>query len=574
MKTLLKHCRVVNVFTAQIDACDVLLSDEKIIGVDQYEPADADVTYDLEGKYVCPGFIDGHIHIESTTLTPAEFARATVPHGTTSIIADPHEIANVCGINGIEYMLAASEGIPLTVYLALPSCVPSTPFCESGAALPAAALKPLYAHPRVVGLGEVMNYVGVIHQDPDLLQKIEDARAAQKTVNGHAPLLSGQALDAYIANGIRDDHECTSAKEAMERIRKGQRVMIRQGPNSQNLRSLLPLFEQPWASRCLLVTDDKHPADLLTNGHIDDMIRTAVREGKDPVTAICMATLWAAQAFDLREVGAVAPGYVADLLVLDDLQSLLVRQVFRRGRVVAKDGQVLPFADPVVPAQLMQTVRDSFCLGALRAEDLILSDGNIYKGKKACRVISVIKGELLTDQAIETLDFDQNDGIDPARDILKLAVIERHGKTGNRGIGYIRGMGLKKGAMAASVSHDSHNLILIGTNEADMAVAGNRIRSLGGGFVVVADGKVIGEMPLPIAGLMSDAPAAQVARQNEQVRRAVYQLGVPLDCKPFLTMAFVSLPVIPHLKLTTHGYVHVDRQCLVPLVVDSPTTEG
>ncbi len=568
MKTLLKNCRVVNVFTAEIEQADVLLCDDIIIGVDQYHPTDADITYDVDGKYVCPGFIDGHIHIESTTLTPAEFARTVVPHGTTTVVADPHEIANVCGAQGIEYMLAASEGIPLTVCLALPSCVPSTLFCESGAALPAEALKPFYHHPRVISLGEVMNYIGVIQKDADLMQKIRDARAYRKTINGHAPLLSGRALDAYIANGIRDDHECTSAAEAMERIRKGQRVMIRQGPNSQNLRSMLPLFEQPYAGRCLLVTDDKHPADLLKNGHIDDMIRTAVAEGKNPITAIQMATLWAAEAFAMPEVGAIAPGYVADLLVLDDLQTVSVWQVFHRGRRVAVDGRIEPFADPMIPAPIERAVRDSFRLDELSPQDLILSDGVQYRGKQRCRVISVIKGELLTDSAEEILDFDRDDGMDTARDILKLAVIERHGQTGNCGIGYICGMGLKRGAMAASVSHDSHNLILIGASEADMALAGNRIRALGGGFVVVADGEVISEMPLPIAGLMSDATAAQAAEQNEQVREAVYRLGVPQDCKPFLTMAFVSLPVIPHLKLTTHGYVDVDRQCLVPLIVE------
>jgi adenine deaminase len=568
MTELLKNGQVINVFTGEIERMDVLMRDGKILGVDHYEDTDADVVHDVSGKYICPGFIDGHIHIESTTLTPSTFARAVVPHGTTAVVADPHEIANVCGKEGIAYMLAGSEGIPMTMYLALPSCVPATPLCESGARLEAEDLEEFYQHPRVIALGEVMNYVGVIHDDAPLLEKIARARANGKTVNGHAPLLSGRDLDAYIAHGIRDDHECTSASEAMERIRKGQRVMIRQGPNSQNLRSLLPLFELPWASRSLLVTDDKLPADLLKNGHIDDMIRVAVSEGKDAVTAIRMATLWAAEAFGLHEVGAVAPGYVADLLVLDDLQSVAVDRVYHGGVLVAQQGKALPFDEPAVPAQLEDAVRTSFHLDPLTEQDLCLAKDAACRGKKACHVISVIKGELLTDEVIEEIDFDVADGVDLSRDLLKIAVVERHHNTGHIGLGYLRGLGLQRGAMAGSVSHDSHNLIIIGCNAADMVVAGNRVREMGGGFVVVADGAIVSEMPLPIAGLMSDASAEQMAQQNEQVRASVYKLGVPADCKPFLTMAFVSLPVIPHLKMTTRGLVRVQEQRLLPLLVE------
>lgn len=573
MKELLKNGSVIHVFTGEIEQTDVLIENGKILGVDHYSDEDADRIRDMTGKYICPGFIDGHIHIESTTLTPAAFARAVVPHGTTTVVADPHEIANVCGQKGIEYMLAGSEGIPLTMYVALPSCVPATPLCESGARLEAEDLNPFYAHPRVIALGEVMNYVGVIHEDPALLQKIADARANGKVINGHAPLLSGKDLDAYIAHGIRDDHECTSAIEAMERIRKGQRVMIRQGPNSHNLRSLLPLFDFPWASRCSLVTDDKLPADLLRHGHIDDMIRVAVHEGKNVITAIRMATLWAAEALGLHEVGAVAPGYAADLSILDNLEQVSVAEVYHAGVLVAKQGKILPFSDPIIPEPIDHAVRSSFHMDALTERDLQLFDGKTFCGKKSCHVISVIKGELLTDETKETIDFDCNDGIDVSRDLLKLAVVERHHHTGHIGLGFVRGIGLTRGAMAASVSHDSHNLIIIGTNHADMVAAGNHVREMGGGFSVVANGEILDDMPLPIAGLMSDAPAEQMAVLNERVRESVYRLGVPSDSKPFLTMAFVSLPVIPHLKMTTRGLVRVQEQALIPLVAENEKDE-
>ena len=564
MKTLLKNGMVVNVFTGEMEKADVLLEDEKIIGVGDYSGEKADRIRDVKGKYLCPGFIDGHIHIESTMLLPGEFARAAVLHGTTAVIADPHEIANVCGSEGIQYMLDASEGLPLTVYVALPSCVPATRFDESGAVLGVADLEPLYDHSRVIGLGEVMDFPGVIAGNPDLMEKIAGAVHRDVIINGHAPLLSGKDLDRYLSFGIADDHECSSAEEAKERIRKGQWVMIRQGTAARNLEALLPLFDVPWAHRCLLVSDDKHPADLLNNGHMDDIIRQAVRAGKNPVTGIQMATIQAAEHFGLRGCGAVAPGYIADLIILDDLEEVTVKDVYCNGVLVVENRQIPEWRTPEVCGELENKVRSSFHLEELSEKDFRI-DCDIVK---TCRVIKLVKNEILTEEWITDIDFHKNNGIDPERDILKIAVAERHSNTGHIGLGLISGIGMKQGAIASSISHDSHNLIVIGTNEKDMVVAANRIRELGGGCIVVNHGETVAEMPLPIAGLMTDRSAPVIAGENERLRESVYTLGVLRDVEPFMTMAFVSLPVIPHLKLTTRGLVDVDRQCLVSLFVE------
>lgn len=564
MKTLLKNGMVVNVFTGEMEKADVLLEDEKIIGVGDYSGEKADRIRDVKGKYLCPGFIDGHIHIESTMLLPGEFARAAVLHGTTAVIADPHEIANVCGSEGIQYMLDASEGLPLTVYVALPSCVPATRFDESGAVLGAADIEPFYDHSRVIGLGEVMDFPGVIAGNPDLMEKIAGAVHRDVIINGHAPLLSGKDLDRYLSFGIADDHECSSAEEAKERIRKGQWVMIRQGTAARNLEALLPLFDVPWAHRCLLVSDDKHPADLLNNGHMDDIIRQAVRAGKNPVTGIQMATIQAAEHFGLRGCGAVAPGYIADLIILDDLEEVTVEDVYCNGVLVVENRQIPEWRTPEVCGELENKVRSSFHLEELSEKDFRI-DCDIVK---TCRVIKLVKNEILTEEWITDIDFHKNNGIDPERDILKIAVAERHSNTGHIGLGLISGIGMKQGAIASSISHDSHNLIVIGTNEKDMVVAANRIRELGGGCIVVNHGETVAEMPLPIAGLMTDRSAPVIAGENERLRESVYTLGVLRDVEPFMTMAFVSLPVIPHLKLTTKGLVDVDRQCLVSLFVE------
>ncbi len=564
MKTLLKGGTVVNVFTDELQKANVLIDGEKIAGVGDYSEEDADFVRDVSGKYICPGFIDGHIHIESTMMLPAEFARAAVLHGTSAVVADPHEIANVCGGDGIEFMLEASEGLPLDVYIMVPSCVPATSFDESGAELSAADIEPFYRHARVLGLAEMMNYVGVVSGDKGVMDKINSANAKGKVINGHAPLLSGRDLDKYIAAGIRDDHECSSADEARERIRKGQRVMIRNGTAARNLSGLLPLFDEPWNRRCLLVTDDKHAADLIANGHIDDIIRLAVKAGKSAVTGIRMATLQAAEAFGLKNEGAIAPGYLANIVLLDDLDSVAVSTVYHLGKEVVSEGRLAEFTSPAVSTALKERVLNSFNLAPLCEKDFHIT----ASGNRKCRVINLVKDQLITEEALLDVDFGKNNGIDTEKDILKLAVIERHKNTGHIGLGFIHGIGLKEGAIAASVSHDSHNLIVIGTSEREMAFAANRVRELGGGMAAVKNGEVLSEMPLPYAGLMTDASVSEVARQNEAVRKSVHTLGVPEDIEPFMTMAFVSLPVIPKIKMTTHGLFSSDKWAIVPLFAD------
>ena len=562
MRTLLKNGLVINVFTGEIEKANVLIGDDKILGVGDYGDGEAENILDVSGKYICPGFIDGHIHIESTMLTPYEFAKTVIPHGTTAIVADPHEIANVSGMAGIAYMIGASENLPMKVYMMLPSCVPATPLDESGAILEAEDLRPLYKHPRVLGLGEMMNYPGVLTDNERVLNKIKDAKECGKLINGHAPLLSEKSLDKYIAAGIHDDHECSSADEAKERIRKGQWVMIRQGTAARNLEALLPLFDEPWSHRCLLVTDDRHPADLLEKGHIDGIIKKAVEAGKSVVTGIQMATIQAAQCFGLRDTGAIAPGYIADILVLSDLEKVQVCDVFYHGDKVVDNGRLIDFVEPVVRNDIWKTVRNSFNLDKLTENKFHIESQN-----RKCRIIKTIPDQLITEELIEDIDFTKNNGIDVDRDILKIAVVERHFSTGHIGLGFISGIGMKKGAIASSVSHDSHNLIVVGENERDMTVAANRIRTLGGGLIVVADGKILAEMPLPVAGLMSQYSAAEAARENENIRNAVYSLGVPQNIEPFMTTAFVSLPVIPNLKMTTRGLVNVERQEIVSLFV-------
>lgn len=561
MRTLLKNAVVINVFTGERQKTQVLLEDERILGVGEYGDEDADESVDLTGKYLCPGFLDGHIHIESSMLLPAEFARAALPHGTTAVMADPHEIANVCGKKGIEFMLEASEGLPMTVYLMVPSCVPATKFDEAGACLRAEDMEPFYQRERVLGLGEVMDYHGVARGEEGLLAKIRDALEHGLAVNGHAPLMTGRELDRYIGAGVGDDHECSSPKEAIERIQKGQRVMIRQGTAARNLEGLLPLFEEPYARRCMLVTDDRHPADLLQQGHIDDIIRQAAACGKNPVTAIQMATIQTAEYFGLRRVGAIAPGFAADLLVLDDLQTVAVRDVYKAGKKVVSKGCVLPFADPKISQACREAVCHSMHVRELSAQDFCLP----YQGKRRCRVIGLVKDQLLTEELIREIDFDENQGVDLKKDLLKIAVIERHKDTGHIGLGLIEGTGLLRGALASSVSHDSHNLIVIGTSGEEMAFAANRVREMGGGLCVSCEGQSLAEMPLPYGGLMTDKEALEAARQNEKVRQRVQMLGTSKGAELFMTMAFLSLPVIPHLKLTTRGLVDVDAQRLVSL---------
>ena len=576
MRTLLYGGTVVNVFTDTLEKASVLIENDRIIGVGDYTKADVDITAgdsfeDVSGKFICPGFIDGHIHIESTMLTPANLARVSLPRGTTSIVADPHEIANVCGTDGIKYMLAMSDGIPQNVFIMLPSCVPATPFDEPGATLEAGSLRQFYDRHRVLGLAEMMDYPGVIKDEEQVHEKIKDAFDNNKVVDGHAPMVTGRDLDKYISSGISSDHECTSIEEALEKLSKGQWLMIREGTAARNLQALLPLFEEPYNRRCLLVTDDKHPTDIINDGHIDWIIREAVEAGKSPIVAIRMASLHAAERFGILQRGAVAPGFIADVLVLDDLEKVKVRDVYTNGNKVVDNGRVIDFEDPEVASHTMKAVLNSFYMDEITEEKfripMPLDENGKSKASAVARVIGIVPGELLTEELhLEINDIDkESNGIDLDRDILKLAVLERHMDTGHAGLGYIKGIGIQRGAIAASVSHDSHNLIVIGTNDKDMAVAAERVRKLRGGMVAVDDGEIIAEMQLEIAGLMTTADAKTLGEQNLNVRKAANNLGAPEHLEPFMNMAFVSLPVIPDLKMSTQGLVNVNKQERVDL---------
>jgi len=541
--------QVINVFTGTLMKCDVALFDGVIVGLGSYEGP----SLDLKGQFVAPGLIDGHIHLESTMLTPPELAGAVVPRGTTAIVTDPHEIANVLGSTGLDYILTASQGLPLDVFLMIPSCIPTSHLETSGARLELAEIRAYRYHPRVLGLAEMMNFPGVINGVPEVLEKL--ALFANGLVDGHAPLLSGPELNAYRLAGPASDHECIMLAEAQEKLALGFHLMIREGSQAKNLQDLLPAVTPATMRRTMLVTDDCHPYDLLNIGHIDHLIRKAVSLGIDAITAITMASLNTAEYFRLGRRGAIAPGYIADLVILDDLQEFKVNQVFKNGQLVAEQGRCegwpLPSsAYPRSPFQVRNLALESFQLPV--------------QGSRV-KVIGLIPGQILT--ALKVLPTPARDGqvvADISQDVLKLAVIERHRGTGNIGLGLVRGFGLQKGALASSVAHDSHNIIVVGVNEADMLKAAEHLVALGGGLAVVADGQVKADLPLPVAGLMSPEPLEAVAARHAEVQAASRSLGGVLP-DPFMALAFLALPVIPELKLTDLGLVDVNRFRIVSL---------
>jgi adenine deaminase len=550
---LLRNGHVVNVFSAEVIQADVLVLDDQIVSVGQ-EYAGADRVLDCTGQVILPGLIDGHIHIESSLLHPAELARLLVEHGTTAIVADPHEITNVLGVPGFEFMLRATEDLPLDVFLVVPSCVPATAMETSGASLGAAEIEHLLARPRVLGLAEMMNYPGVISVAPDVLAKLR--AAAGRPIDGHAPGLGGSALQAYVVAGIGSDHECTTPVEAQEKLRAGMRIMIREGSAARNLAALLPIVTAANARRCCLVTDDKHPAELVREGHLDATLRQAVALGLDPVTVVQMVTLNPAEYFGLRGRGAVAPGYQADLTVVDDLEQFRVRQVVKSGRVVREDGQ---------PVATLPMRRDPVVLETVNVAPLDLNDLAIPRRAGTARVIRLVPDQIVTETWHVEPKAEGNLVVaDTERDILKLAVIERHRRTGNIGLGLVAGFGLQQGALASSVAHDSHNIIVVGTDDRDMLVAIRRLVESRGGFVAVAGGQVAAELALPVAGLMSLAPAAEVIDQLAELNRVACSWGVRL-ADPWAALSFLALPVIPELKLTDQGLVDVNRFEVVSL---------
>lgn len=553
---VLKHARVVNVFTAELEDGDIAIEDGYIVGVGDYE---GETEIELGGAVVCPGLIDGHIHLESSMVAPGEFERSVVPHGTQAVITDPHEIANVAGTEGIRFLMERTRGLTLDVYFMLPSCVPATGLDESGAVLNAEQLSPLYEEERVLGLAELMNSYGTIRADRGILEKVEDARNRNLLIDGHAPGLSGRELNAYVTAGVQSDHECSDAEEAVEKLRRGQWVMIREGTAARNLKALIPLFKEPYYHRCMLVTDDKHPGDLIRLGHLDYIIREAISLGADPVHAVMMGSFHAAKYFGLREVGAVAPGYKANIIVVSDLNKFEVKQVYKNGKLVAENGVMKEEILAAEPQSVEPPVRvgDSFHLHEIRPEDF-----HVEKKGNTIRVLCLTPGELTTGSLLAP--WVEMDGVAPGvniqQDIVKMAVLERHHSTGHMGLGFLGGYGLKRGAVATSIAHDSHNLIVAGTNDQDMALAANTVKKNRGGLAVVADGKILGELPLPIAGLMSEEPAVWVDEKLEELKAQTRSLGIGDTIDPFMTLAFASLPVIPKLRLNTYGLIDVEKQ--------------
>ena len=539
---VLKNATYVNVFSNELCHGDIAVAEGLIVGMGEYH---GKMEVDVSGKLVLPGFIDAHIHLESSLVSPTEFAKAVLPHGTTTVITDPHEIANVMGTDGIEYMLQATEDLPVDVRFMLPSCVPATPLDESGANLDYRAIDSFYDHPRVQGLAEMMNYVGVVNGDGQVVEKIVASQAHHKKIDGHAPGLSGKDLNAYIAAGVYSDHECSDMEDAMNKLRLGQYIMIREGTAARNLEALMPLLTSQYVDRCMFCTDDKHPNDLLEKGHIDYIVKKAISLGADPIVALKAACHNAARYFLLNNRGAIAPGYLGDFVIIDDFQHFEIEMVYKRG-VLMYDGQLRDFPAPEIDPYLVKRAHDTFHVAHLTAEDF--SDGRPHA------VIGMIPGEIVTQ------DAGYADHADPEQDILKIAVIERHKNTHHIGLGYIKGYGLKRGAVATSISHDSHNIIVVGATDEDMAAAANRIVENRGGITVMENGQVLGEVTLSIAGIMSDDSLVMVNSALEDAKDEAFGLGVSRGIDPFMTLSFMALPVIPSLRITTRGVFDVSSQ--------------
>lgn len=532
---VLKNAKYLNVFSNEFLSGDIAVANGLIAGVGKY---DGKTEIDVSGKLVLPGFIDAHIHLESSMVTPAEFAKAVVAHGTTTVITDPHEITNVMGIDGVEYMIQASQNLPIDVHFMMPSCVPATEIDESGAELDCKDIDLYLDNKKVLGLAEMMNYVGVINGDKNVLSKIVTSQAHHKKIDGHAPELSGNDLNAYIAAGVYSDHECSTFENALEKLRKGQFIMIREGTAAHNLKALMPLLTQQYYSRCMFATDDKHPSDLLYGGHIDYIVKQALKNGADPIVALKTATHHAARYFLLNNKGAIASGYLADIVVVNNLEDFNVETVFKRGKLVF-DGEVKDFSAPTVDEKLAEKCFDTFHLNSVTPSSFKV-DGKLG-------LIGLVGGELLT------RNLGTADKIDVENDILKIACIERHKGTNHIGVGYVKGYSLKSGAVATSVAHDSHNIITVGCNDDDIAVAVNAIKDSKGGIAVVENGKIKALLELPIAGLMSDEPLTTVNEKLENAKLSAYELGADKSIDPFMTLSFLSLPVIPSLRITTKG---------------------
>ncbi len=550
---LLSHARIVNVYTGETYPADIAIADGRIAGVGSGYTGRQ--TIDLGGRYVCPGFIDAHVHIESSLVPPPEFARAVVARGTTTVIIDPHEIANVLGLEGIRYMFDAAKYNPLSVFVMMPSCVPATDMETAGAHLRWYDISHYLSDPWVLGLGEMMNFPGVIFGDEEVLNKLRGFERGLR--DGHAPGLTGRDLVAYVAAGIGSDHESTTVEEMREKLRLGMVVFLREATNARNLLGLIPGLTVANGPRVCFCTDDRQPADLLNEGHIDFLIRKAIAEGVSPHMAIAMATLNTANYFRLFDRGGIAPGKRADLVVFSDLKDIRAEMVFRGGRLAAQDGQVVPWERPLKPAVLRSSMNVNWERVNLRIE---------AQGKRG-RIIGVIPDQLITEHLIEDLTIIDGEVVcDPARDVAKIAVIERHLATGNFGLGLVKGIGLSRGAIASTIAHDSHNIVVVGADDASMWTAARIVADMRGGMAAVDHDRVLAKLPLPIAGLMSDQPIEIVRDRMEDLIHAAHQLGSPLH-DPFTAVSFLALPVIPALKITDKGLVDATRFQIVPLFV-------
>jgi adenine deaminase len=548
---LLKNAKIINVFSGEILEGDIAIDHSRIVGLGpDYR---AKEVIDLKGRYVSPGFIDSHVHIESAMVTPPEFTRVVVPRGTTTVVTDPHEMANVLGLEGIRYMMDMAKHNPLSIYINASSCVPSTNMETTGAALYWYNLKTLLDDEYVLGLAEVMNFPGVVHGDEHVLDKLRTFDGRVK--DGHCPGLSGKALNAYVAAGIQSDHECTTVEEALEKLRLGMYIFIREATNARDLLPLLPLITQENDRRICFCTDDRQPADLLDEGHIDFMVRTAIAQGIDPMAAIRMTTLNPSEYFGLNDRGAIAPGRRADIIIFSDLHNIQAEEVYRGGKLVAKDGQALPWTRP----ELSTVLRSSMNIDWTRVDLSIPAEGS------RIRVIGNIPNQLITNHLIEEATIVDGQAVaDPGRDLLKMTVIERHLATGKVGKGFVKGLGLQAGAIASTVAHDHHNLVVAGADDQSMFTAARAVTHTGGGMAIAQGKEVLAHLPLPIAGLISTQPVETVRQQMDDLLKAAHNLGSPLH-DPFMALSFLALPVIPKLKLTDHGLVDVDQFKLVPL---------
>lgn len=543
---VIKNANIVNVLSEEIHKADIAIVDGIIAGIGENYSGEKEI--DIQGAYVTPSFIDGHVHLESTMMLPSEFAKVALPAGTTTVIIDPHEISNVLGLHGISFMHEAVKNLPLDVYTMLPSCVPATPFETSGFDLNSYDLSLLIDKPWVLGLAEMMNFPGVLNQDNNVMAKLELAKSRGKCIDGHAPYLHGKDLCAYIASGVKSDHECTTPDEAVEKLRLGMYVMIREGTAAKDLDALMPVLKTCNTRKCIFVTDDRHPADL--KEHINGMVRRAVEAGVDPVKAVQIASLNTAEYFGLKNLGAIAPGYKADLLILPDLKTFKPDLVIKNGVVAAENGKLIA----ELPENEALAVRNSVNVRWITPEDFRIE----ANGSKVT-ALEVIPHQLITKSVVSEVKIEDGNAVSNIdNDTLKICVIERHRATGNIGKGFVKGFNLKCGAIASTVAHDSHNMIVIGTNDADMYAAAVALIKCKGGKVVVKDGEVISELPLPIAGLMSDRNFDYVVNKCEELNKTAHSIGCRIE-DPFMTMGFLSLPVIPELKVTDKGVFDTNK---------------